>query len=184
LRVPARDWFAAAISHTIRATHTSNKEVPMPIAMRTSARGILVSVAGLLLGSLVITGCTSNGGRNSPVDLENSQSRVEFNSGRVNVYLIDEEGAAIPAARVDFSWDKPQFHKVSAITDRTGYASFRDVPEIAEVSVEYPGGNYNTRMAVPQGGSSDLRLSLNTYGENKKQVARLEGADRSSTAGN
>lgn len=103
-------------------------------------------------------------------------SAPKFSTGRLTVVLVDEYGVAIPGMAVDVAWDEPQFYKTSALTDRNGAVSFRGVPEIAEVSINYPGGLYHNRILVPQSGIPELRLVLDTYGEAKAMREREQAA--------
>lgn len=47
------------------------------------------------------------------------------------------------------------------------------VPEVAEVSIDHPGGNFSQTLIVPQRGTSELRVILETYGENQISRNRL-----------
>jgi hypothetical protein len=75
---------------------------------------------------------------------------------------------------VDLSWDSPSFYMTSAFTDGFGQVTFRDVPEVAEVNIQHPGGNYMGTVLVPQLSTIELRLILETFGENKILQDRLE----------
>jgi hypothetical protein len=90
---------------------------------------------------------------------------AKFSTGRITVVLVDEYGVAMPGMAVDLAWDEPSFYKTSALTDRNGTVSFRGVPEVAEVSINYPGGLYRNTILIPQSGLPELRLVLDTYGE-------------------
>jgi hypothetical protein len=90
--------------------------------------------------------------------------RAEFNHGRVTVVLTDEFGSPMPGYRVDFTWQKPDFYKTSAFTNRDGQVTFTGVPDVAEVSINHDAGLYERMLMVPQRGSSELRVMVDTLG--------------------
>jgi hypothetical protein len=144
----------------------------MPIAVRFEAcRTATAALATVVLLGTQLAGCASVPRQFSPVSLDTPQ--VQFSLGRVLLVLTDENGLPMPRTRVDFSWESPYFYKTSAFTDGTGYVTFSGVPEVAEVSIDHPGGNYTRILYVPQRGTSELRVILDTYGENQKYLERL-----------
>lgn len=92
--------------------------------------------------------------------------------------LLDEYGTVMPGMKVDMSWQEPIFYKTSAFTNRQGEVTFSGVPEVAEVSVDHPGGHYTSTLIVPQSGRPELRLMLDTLGGaellRQRERARLE----------
>lgn len=119
--------------------------------------------------AVFITGCAAPSW-NPPVDLE--QNEVLFNNARVTVVLVDEFGAAIPGYRVDVSWQEPSFYKTSAFTNRQGEVTFAGLPEVVEISIDYPAGVYHQTFVVPPRGRQELRVMLDTLGENELRSAR------------
>lgn len=124
----------------------------------------------------VIAGCAS-GPLARPMGLE--ARPVQFNRGRVMVVLTDEFGSPMPGYRVDFTWDKPDFYKTSAMTDRDGKVSFYGIPDVATVSINHDAGLYERTLLVPQSSISELRVMVDTLGafEQRRQAenARLLG---------
>jgi hypothetical protein len=127
-------------------------------------RAAMLPVGVLLCGAL-FTACASAPRTFGPVSLDTPE--VAFSSGKISVFLTDENGLPMVRTRVDFSWQKPEFYKTSAFTDNNGQVTFNGVPEVAEVSIDHPGGNYTKTLVVPQRGISELRVILDTYGENE-----------------
>jgi hypothetical protein len=119
----------------------------------------------------MLTACASTPRQFAPVSLDTPS--VPFSNGRIMVFLTDENGLPMTRTRVDFSWESPQFYKTSAFTDNYGQVTFNGVPEVAEVSIDHPGGNYSRTLLVPQRGTSELRVILDTYGENQLYRERL-----------
>jgi len=85
----------------------------------------------------------------------------------------------MPGYRVDFTWDKPDFYKTSAMTDRDGKVSFYGIPDVATVSINHDAGLYERTLLVPQSSISELRVMVDTLGafEQRRQAenARLLG---------
>lgn len=117
------------------------------------AAGILCSLLGA---------CVTSPRSYESADLE--KRPPQFSLGRVTVVLVDELGIAMSGMRVDMSWEEPSFHKTSAFTNRQGEVTFSGLPEVAEVSVNHPGGIYTSILLVPQSGRPELRVMLDTQG--------------------
>jgi hypothetical protein len=98
---------------------------------------------------------------------------VNFTNGRIMLLLSDENGMPMVRTRVDLSWESPQFYKTSAFTDNYGQVIFKGVPEVAELSIDHPGGNFTSTLVVPQRGMMQLPVILDTYGENQLARERL-----------
>lgn len=138
----------------------------MDIARRIRARGATFGAGvGVLLAGVLLTACASAPRQFSPVSLESSE--VSFSSGRIMLFLTDEEGLPMVRTTVDFFWEAPEFYRTSAVTDNYGQVTFAGVPEVAEVNIDHPGGTFTTTLFVPQRGTSELRLMLDTYGRNR-----------------
>lgn len=145
----------------------------MKIAVRYgSFAAAVVPVASLVVLGALLTGCASTTSQMAPVSLDTPA--VSFTNGRIKLYLTDENGMPMTRTKVDFAWESPQFFKTSAFTDNEGQVSFAGVPEVAEVSIDHPGGNYTRTLVVPQRGTSELRVILDTYGAN--QATRIRNA--------
>ncbi len=143
----------------------------MTIAVRfATLRAAAVPVAGALVLGGLLAGCASTTRQFSPVSLDTPT--VSFTNGRIMLFLTDENGLPMTRTRVDFSWESPQFYKTSAFTDNNGQVTFSGVPEVAEVSIDHPGGNYTKTLVVPQRGTSEMRVILDTYGANKAERIR------------
>jgi hypothetical protein len=131
-------------------------EIPVQrgsLRLSALAAGILCSLLGA---------CAAGPRIHESTDLE--RRPPQFSLGRVTVILTDELGMTLSGLRVDMSWDEPNFHRTSAFTNRQGEVTFSGVPEVAEVSVNHPGGIYNTILLVPQSGRPELRVMLDTQG--------------------
>jgi len=133
----------------------------MKIAVRSSA----VRASGVALLGVVLAACAGVPRQLSPVTLDTPG--VQFSNGRVMLVLTDENGLPMARTRVDFSWESPDYYKTSGFTDIGGWVTFNGIPEVAEVSIDHPGGNYSRTLLVPQRGTSELRVILDTYGENQ-----------------
>ncbi len=51
-------------------------------------------------------------------------------------------------------------------TDNLGRVTFAGVPEVASVNIDHPGGSCSRTLLVPQRGTAELRVTLDTYGAN------------------
>lgn len=118
---------------------------------------LAVALSALLLGA-----CTAGPRTFEPLG-EGSRSKP-FSQGRITVLLVDEYGIVMPGMRVNLSWQEPYFYKTSAFTNRYGEVSFSGVPEVAEVSVDHPGGHYVQTLIVPQTGRPEFRAVVDTQG--------------------
>jgi hypothetical protein len=135
-----------------------------------------------LLVVAALSACaTTPMGLNAPVDLH--RPPVQFSQGRVVVVLTDEYGITMPGMRVDLAWEEPSFYRTSAFTNRNGEVTFSGIPEVAEISINHPGGLYSSVLLVPQSGRPELRLMLQTMGggELMRQQERERLAPRTST---
>jgi hypothetical protein len=137
--------------------------------MKTSARSLHsrfarlpVVAAAVTLSCSLLAGCVSRPASIQSLDLE--RRPAQFSLGRMTVVVMDEYGITMPGMRVDLSWDEPSFYRTSAFTNRQGEVSFSGVPEVAEVSINHPGGIFSDRFVVPQSGRPELRLMLDTMG--------------------
>jgi hypothetical protein len=127
-------------------------------------------LAGALICAALVTACASAPRNFAPVSLDTPA--VQFTNGRIMFLLKDENGTPMTRTRVDLSWETPQFYKTSAFTDTNGQVTFKGVPEVAEVSIDHPGGNFTRTLIVPQQGMTQLPVILDTYGENALTLYR------------
>jgi hypothetical protein len=133
-------------------------------ALNAHTRPLVKTVAGVLLGAMLASCATSPLPRAAAVALD--RPPVQFSQGRMSVILLDEYGIAMPGMRVDLSWEEPSFHKTSAFTNSSGEVSFWGVPQVAEVTIDHPGGIYQSTVLVPQSGMRpQLRVMVDTLGE-------------------
>ncbi len=121
----------------------------------------LKALAVLSLG-VMLASCAGVPLQMAPVGLD--APKVEFNSGRVTVELLDEYGTPMSGYKVDFSWQKPNFYRTSAFTNSVGQVTFAGVPEIAEISIFHDGGLYEQTVLVPQRSRTDMRVMVDTLG--------------------
>jgi hypothetical protein len=135
--------------------------MPIPMHFRTLRAARLPTLAATSLCLLLLGGCAGSPQYRS-LDLE--RQPAQFSRGRVRVVLVDEYGINLPGMRVDMTWDEPNFFKTSAFTNRQGEATFSGIPDVAEVSVNHPGGIYTQVLLVPQSGQPELRVILDTMG--------------------
>ena len=142
-------------------------EIPVQFASSRVAglRALVVLSFGALLAS-----CAGVPRQFSPVGLDSP--RPPINRGRVTFELIDEYGTQMAGYMVDFGWEAPSFYKTRAFTDRGGRVTFYGVPEVAQVAINHEGGYWEQILIVPQTGSSDLRVMLDTRGGNQARLNR------------
>jgi hypothetical protein len=119
-------------------------------------------VGGLLLAS-ILASCAIAPGPDAAVALD--RPAVKFSQGRVTVVVLDEYGVAMPGMRVDLMWEEPSFYKTSALTNWSGKVTFSGVPQVAEVTIDHPGGIYQSTVLVAQSGAPELRVMVDTMGE-------------------
>jgi len=126
-------------------------------------------VAGALALAALLAGCAAMPPR---YDLSTPGTpAVHFPNGRVTFVLTDEQGLPLQRYRVDMSWEHPDFYRTSAFTDSFGRVTFNGVPELANVSIDSPGGLYSQYLLVPQRGSNELPVILQTFGQNAQNMA-------------
>lgn len=157
----------------------------MAIPVHCPLRARLPVVASALFCSL-LGACSTSPRSDAAVDLE--PRRSQFSHGRVTVVLVDEYGITMPGMKVDLSWQEPSFYKTSAFTNRQGEVTFAGVPELAEVSVDHPGGYFTGTLLVPQSGRPEYRVMLDTQGGGElmrqQERARLAPPGSRPPAGN
>jgi hypothetical protein len=124
----------------------------------------MAPVVGALACAALLSACASAPRNFAAVSLDTPAA--SFTNGRVMFLLKDENGTPMTRTRVDMSWETPQFYKTSAFTDFNGQVTFKGVPEVAEVSIDHPGGNFTRTLIVPQQGMVQMPVILDTYGEN------------------
>lgn len=129
-----------------------------------------LNALGIVLASIALASCGAIPRQPVPTGLE--RPKVEFSQGRMSVVLVDEYGYSLPGMQVFLSWEEPSFYKTSAFTDRQGQVSFSGIPEVAEVSVDHPGGTYTSMVLVPQSGRPEMRVILNTLGGGEQMRER------------
>ncbi len=136
-------------------------EIPVrfPVGLKRGA-GAVVPLAMLAL----LASCAAGPQQSNYLPLDTPE--VAFPNGRVTLYLLDEQGMPMTRTKVDFAWDAPTFYRTMGFTDNLGRVTFAGVPEVANVSIEHPGGNYSRILLVPQRGTAELRVILDTYGAN------------------
>jgi hypothetical protein len=143
----------------------------MVIPVRSSGfRLARLPALGVALLGVTLASCAVVPREQRPAALE--RPKVTFSQGRMTVVLVDEYGFALPGMQVNLSWEEPSFYKTSAFTDRQGQVSFSGIPEVAEVSVDHPGGNYTSTVLVPQSGRPEMRVILNTMGGGEQMRER------------
>jgi hypothetical protein len=138
----------------------------MEIPVRCSGPGSRrhASTAGLLAIVALLAACAAGPRQSGFANLD--RPRAEFPNGRVTLYLIDEMGMPMTRTKVDFSWDAPNFYRTMGFTDSLGRVTFAGVPEVASVNIDHPGGSYSRVLLVPQRGTAEMRVTLDTYGAN------------------
>lgn len=125
---------------------------------------------GVVLIGALLTSCAMAPREYVPTNLE--RPRAEFSQGRMTVVLVDEYGIALPGMRVNLSWTEPDFYSTSASTNFHGQVNFWGIPDVAEVSIDHPGGNYTRTVLVPQSGRPELRVMLDTLGASQQMRER------------
>jgi hypothetical protein len=147
----------------------------MPIPMHFRGRGgVRLPMLTVTALCFLLSGCAAGPQTGGSLNLE--RPTPQFNRGRVTVVLVDEYGINLPGMRVDMSWDEPNFYKTSAFTNRQGEVTFSGIPDVAEVSVNHPGGIYTRVVLVPQSGQPELRVTLDTLGGG--ELMRQQERDR------
>jgi hypothetical protein len=138
----------------------------MEIPVRFSGPGLKRSIpaAGLMAMLALLAACAAGPQQSEFVPLDSKP--VGFPNGRVTLYLLDEQGMPMTRTKVDFAWDAPTFYRTMGFTDNLGRVTFAGVPEVANVTIDHPGGNYSRTLLVPQRGTAELRVMLDTYGAN------------------
>ena len=138
----------------------------MEIPVRFSGSGLqrIAAATGMLAAIALLSACAAGARQSEFANLDTSP--VEFPNGRVTLYLLDEMGMPMTRTKVDFAWDAPTFYRTMGFTDNLGRVTFAGVPEVASVNIDHPGGSYSRTLLVPQRGTAELRVMLDTYGAN------------------
>jgi hypothetical protein len=136
-------------------------EIPVRFSrdLKSAARS-----SGLVMMAALLAACATAPQQNGYVPLDTPP--VTFPSGRITLVLLDEMGMPMTRTKVDFAWERPNFYRTMGFTDSIGRVTFAGVPEMANVSIDYPGGNYSRTLMVPQRGTAELQVILDTYGAN------------------
>jgi hypothetical protein len=146
----------------------------IPVRFTGLVRARAVRAAGFLVLGVLLASCAAGPAArdaDAPVSLDRPQ--VSFPNGKVMLWLYDEDGNAMIRTKVDFAWEEPSAYRTMGFTDSTGRIVFNGVPEVANVSINHPGGTWERTLVVPQRGIAEMRVMLQTYGENRKMVNRL-----------
>lgn len=134
-----------------------------PVRFSRGPRGC-AAASSLLAVAALLASCAAGPRQNELVPLDTQP--VHFPSGRVTLVLLDEMGMPMTRTKVDFSWERPSFYRTMGFTDNIGRVTFAGVPDMAIVSIDHPGGNYSRTLLVPQRGTAELQVILDTYGAN------------------
>jgi hypothetical protein len=131
------------------------------------------ALAAQLAGTLLLASCATVARPPDPVLL--GKHDMPTSTGRVTFVLTDENGIPMTQIRVDVGWESPQFFRTSRTTDSLGRVTFSGMPEIASVSINHPGGMYTRTLQIPQQGTMEWPVILETYGANEQERARRRG---------
>lgn len=130
---------------------------------RNATCSLVTAALPAMLAVVALAGCAGGAQRlDTPIGLE--RRTTPFNQGRINVVVQDEMGVVMPGMRVDLTWDEPSFYTTSAFTNRQGEVSFSGVPQVAELTVDHPGGRFSSLILVPDSGRPEFRIMLDTRG--------------------
>ena len=126
---------------------------------QTSRRKALCVTLATLLATLA--GCATGQGGGSPAaaPVAVTGTGSTTSSGRLDVYVTDQNGRALDRATVDVSSDTG--YRRSSYTDGSGKTSFTNVPEVVNVSVTHQAGSYSAGFIVAQSGTSEMRMIVN-----------------------
>ena len=111
----------------------------------------------LALGALwlaMLAACAASG----PIASPGTRQPVQFNTGRLTVWVTDQNGQPLQDARVDVDADLPDFYRNTAFLDRRGTASFNGVPRVVRVTVVHPYGYYSAPYVLPETGIAEMRM--------------------------
>jgi hypothetical protein len=136
----------------------------IPVRFSGSGRKRAAASASLMVALALLSACAASTRQSEFANLDTRP--VEFPNGRVTLYLLDEMGMPMTRTKVDFAWDAPTFYRTMGFTDNLGRVTFAGVPEVANVNIDHPGGSYSRTLLVPQRGTAELRVTLDTYGAN------------------
>lgn len=140
-------------------------------------RKLVFAGIGIPLLAAALTSCATVPEGELPVSLGTPEV-VGLQQGRVTVVVVDELGIILPGMRVNVSWEEPTFYRTSSFTNWAGEVTFSGVPEVAEINIDHPGGNYTRTLLVPQRGRPELRVMVDTMGESQlmreRERSRLE----------
>jgi hypothetical protein len=126
------------------------------------------TIGGMLVGAMLASCASAPGTQAVALD----RPAVQFSQGRLTLVLLDEYGTGLPGMRVDVSWQEPSFYQTSALTNWAGKVTFSGVPQLAEVTIDHPGGTYQDTFQVPQSGAPEFRVMVDTLGEGHQMRER------------
>jgi len=147
-----------------------------PISSVHPMRFVLGGI-GIPLLAAGLTACATVQDGALPVSLSTPEN-VGLQQGRVTVVVVDELGIIMPRMRVNMSWEEPSFYRTSSFTNWAGEVTFSGVPQVAEISIDHPGGIYTRTLLIPQRGRPELRVMVDTMGEGElmreRERARMQ----------
>lgn len=131
------------------------------------------AIAPLLL-AIALSGCAAGpGSADAPPAPQAAQSTgdVAFNTGRLTVYVSDQNGRRLDRTNVDVTGAGG--YRATGVTDRDGRVQFNGVPPTVQVSAVNQGGSYAQSFNVPPNGSSEMRMIIDIF-ENEQVSTDLE----------
>jgi FlaG/FlaF family flagellin (archaellin) len=122
-------------------------------------QGLLIA---LVAPAATLSACATGQGGTSPATMPSAAdgTGATSSSGRLEVYVTDQNGRPLDRATVDVSSDTG--YRRSSYTDGSGKTTFSNVPEVVNVSVTHQLGAYSAAFIVAQSGTSEMRMIVNT----------------------
>lgn len=135
----------------------------MPFSRVCPGRVPVVAVSLLLAAALPSCANGPEGGY-TPPGASTAGRAVVFNTGRLTVVAVDQDGVPMYGARIDVDSDEPEFYRTTGTLDPRGSVTFTGVPQEVRVSVIYPGAYYSRPFFVPPTGTTEMRMIVTVDG--------------------
>lgn len=121
------------------------------------------AIAATLLATLAtaLSGCASAPATaDAPPAPQSAQAAGEssFNTGRLTVYVTDQNGRALDRTNIDVTGDGG--YRATGVTNRDGRVQFNNVPPRVQVNAINQGGSFSQNFNVPPNSSSEMRMII------------------------
>jgi hypothetical protein len=139
--------------------------------LKNQARVRISLVVTVLAACLTLMSCAANPNSKTYTRiLTGSANPIGVQDGRLTVITLDlADGGPLMKATIDIvaagaAVREPHYYRRTGTSDRSGMATFINVPRLVDVTITHPRGTYVLEdYIVPQGNPSEFRVYVETY---------------------